>query len=137
MLNFQLSVAVLIVVCSVWVATAIPWFQMMIPNGEKVPNPCTLETSDIWERVGHKIRDKDNDTELIKNRFGEVSIKLFYSFILVFICLLLTVKSLSVGIYSCYDLKKSYYDGVHDIKTHKHDKTPLISKHIIHTEDFF
>ncbi|CAG2233639.1 unnamed protein product [Mytilus edulis] len=30
-----------------------PWFRNDIPNGYKVPDPCTGQTGQIWEGVGH------------------------------------------------------------------------------------
>lgn len=51
-------------------------YQQDFPNGDMVPDPCTLDTSDVWTRVGHDIEDprtcidKERDQ---KNSFGLVS----------------------------------------------------------------
>ncbi|KAL3878022.1 hypothetical protein ACJMK2_035658 [Sinanodonta woodiana] len=62
-----------LVICLAWVTLFVQSFEIfqnLIPNGNKVPNPCANGSS-IYEPVGHKSSNKEKASKETLNRFGQ------------------------------------------------------------------
>lgn len=60
----------LVIIALISISECYPSFQNNIPNGNKVPNPCTADANDLWSAVGHWQPNNGG----ARNPFGRVSI---------------------------------------------------------------
>lgn len=70
--GFHIS-KLIVVIFLITLSECFPNYQNRIPNSNRVPNPCTSDTSDTWAAVGHWGPNRGGP----RNPFGRVSFYLY------------------------------------------------------------